>query len=330
MVKYGSIGERDLKENKNFIKERETLLKQGVLKGNEIVFSANNIYQWDGYNSGNIIYVDRGKKNIVLVVGESWTYGDSLQPYVKVNEQKDNISYRLSKIFASKIALEYDSDLLLCATPGQSNSDILNDLEQSLIWINEKKPASDIKVITQITSPGRCIRNYDEWHKYNLTTLFETKKKWKLSVPFSFDKWHIEYEDAIFYNLSQILKRHNVESLVWKNFNEFLRVSDHTYQNINIIKVPAQRYMCELSLINTVLPLNLESDFYERADTLVNLVVTKTRLEKEIKKINKSYDDLNFSQLNNWHFNETGHWVWYLKIKERLDKKSKIKTKSMI
>lgn len=319
MSDYGPVGKyngkrRYLRKNNSYYQESSELIPD--LKESDFVFSCEKIHQWDGLQNGEIIYADRGKKDITLVVGESWTYGDSLKPFVKCAENKDNLSYRISKIFSTKVSEWLDTDFLQCATAGQSNIDILKDLDEGLKWILNNKSYERIFVLIQITSPGRCSRHSNDWDDFGLGELFQENNDYKINKPYDFESWFKEYEKIIFQRISEILGRYNVEGLVWKNFNEFISVNDDTHDNIKIIETPAQRYVCELCNVNTKLPLSLEMDFFERIPSFVNLVVDKERLIQEMDLIDSSYSHLQLSKLNDWHFNETGHWIWFLKIRE--------------
>ena len=319
MANYGPVGKYDgkrrhLRKNTDYYQESSDLIPD--LKESDFVFSCESIHQWDNLQTGEIIYADRGKKDVTLVVGESWTYGDSLTPFVKCAEGKDNLSYRISKIFSSKVSEWLDTDLLQCATAGQSNIDILKDLDDGLKWIVNNKSYERIFVLIQITSPGRCSRHNNDWFHFGLENLFQQNIPHKLDTPYDFEGWFKEYERIMFKRISEILSKYNVEGLVWKNFNEFISVDDNTHDNIKIIETPAQRYVCELCNIQTELPLALEMDFFERIPSYVNLDVSKERLIEEMNLIDSSYSDLQLSKLNNWHFNESGHWIWFLKIRE--------------
>ena len=318
MSNYTNLGKRTLIECPIHSEESQKLLDDNILKRSDFIYTCDSLFKYDGPNNGTVIYCNRKKKKLTLVVGESWTYGDSLTPYVKCADGKDNLSYRISKIFPSKMATYYDSDLLLCATPGQSNCDILNDLNDSLKWVQENTDYSEVKVIVQLTSPGRCIRNYNDWTKYDLFRLFSESEKDGDKV-YNFDEWHEEYEKIMLFNINDCMNSYGVNVVVWKNFNEFLTTDHEQYNLMSILDLPAQRYVCELSGFNTTLPLTLEADFYEKAKNLSFLDVSEERLYDEMEKLNYSYGDLNESLLNNWHFNESGHWVWFLKLKEKFD-----------
>jgi len=76
-------------------------------------------------------YVHRPSNTLLITVGDSWTYGDSLGK-TKVRNGVDDIDYRLSHIYGNIMAGILDASWINLALPGGSNTLMLNWLEQLL------------------------------------------------------------------------------------------------------------------------------------------------------------------------------------------------------
>ena len=170
------------------------------------------------YNTG--AFLKRNKNNLLIVTGESWTYGDSL-PGVKAAEAKDDFNYRLENIFASRLATILDADLLIKAVPGDNNSNIFlytNQLLKETKDFNYK----NIYVVAQITSPGR--------DHYNYLDLGRDLKEPK------FEDWFKLYEKNLIKKYQKLsLTFPNAEFLIWKNFSPFLKEYENK-TNFKIVK----------------------------------------------------------------------------------------------
>ena len=80
-------------------------------------------------------HVKRGKENLLLVIGESWTYGESLDGIATAHE-KYNIKVQLTYSFGANMALSMDTDYYQYAVPGNCNFYMFNELERILPRLN--------------------------------------------------------------------------------------------------------------------------------------------------------------------------------------------------
>lgn len=302
------------KFNKYTVSSEELLCN---LHNNSYYNKTKEIYTLDGNGNINVgIYCKGVSKKILIVVGESWTYGDSLNPYVKCVDNLDNIPYRISTIFSGKVANFLNSDLLLFSQPGDSNMSYWLKLEMMLSFVEEQKYYDEIYLIVQMTSPGRDYGFHLTEEKLN--HLFSKSKN---DFPIlSWNEWLYEYDKAYFNWLQQIVNKFTIKSTVlWKNFNEFNYKERDSY-NFQVIEIPFQRYAIEMSGEKVDLPNCLEMFFYENMNKIYNLKVDLEIMEEELNKIDIGIQKLGSSMLNNWHPNESGHWILASLIREKIIK----------
>lgn len=103
--------------------------------------------QWDKFD-----YVKCGSERLVVTIGESWTWGDSLSSsWVK---KEDNKQYRLANVYGGQLANMINADFLNIAEPGQSNLWIADHLQ---IFVDniEQFNYKEIIVVVTLTEVGR-------------------------------------------------------------------------------------------------------------------------------------------------------------------------------
>jgi lysophospholipase L1-like esterase len=76
-------------------------------------------------------YVHRPSATLLITVGDSWTYGDSLGK-TKVRNGVDDIHYRLAHVYGNLMAERLNAGWINLALPGGSNTLMLSWLEQLL------------------------------------------------------------------------------------------------------------------------------------------------------------------------------------------------------
>lgn len=99
----------------------------------------------------NPYYYDyKGSDKLLITVGDSWTYGDSLGK-TKVRNGTDDTEYRLKHVYGRLLANELSCSWVNLALPGGSNEWMLNSLEQLLPNVQEK----NIICVITLTESGR-------------------------------------------------------------------------------------------------------------------------------------------------------------------------------
>jgi hypothetical protein len=117
----------------------------------------NNPYHYRCVNS----------EQLLITVGDSWTYGDSLGQ-TRVRDGRDDPEHRLSHVYGSLIAEELKADWINLALPGISNHMMCNWLAQLLSRHVHGK--NTVCVIT-LTESGR--HEEINWLKTDLNTLHD-------------------------------------------------------------------------------------------------------------------------------------------------------------
>ena len=164
------------------------------------------------------IWVQRNRDTCLLMIGESWVYGESL-PGISTSTNEFDLEVQLKNTVGPKLSLLLDSDLYQYAVPANSNAYNVETLKQilpKLIWKYKK-----VYVCIQITEPSREHRYEEDLKRFNskLQKLFIRKGKETLN----FSKWLELYDEYLMRDISDIVKPHNgnVSILLWKNFCKF-------------------------------------------------------------------------------------------------------------
>ncbi len=267
--------------------------------------SAINCLQNKTINTG--IYVPRGKDKLLIVSGESWTYGDNLNG-VKASEGKDNVETRISNNFSGRIAQYLNADLLFKAIPGSSNHTIIHNLRSMVDCIQEHpnfKNYKEIYIIGQLTSPGR------DW--YIAKDLGKDIKNPK------FIDWFKLREKQDFDNLTEIAKElPNAKICIWKNFQDFINDYDVT-ESQSYIKKSWMNYTLNLHGQNDIeLPMVMESHAWpqmmKEVEIFKNISNVIQDVNKDLEKLEASFDTLARSTINNQHPDEISHFLWAMNI----------------
>lgn len=108
-----------------------------------------NIPQWSMINNP-YSYRYNGSDAVLITVGDSWTYGDSLGN-TKVRNGVDDTEYRLDHVYGSVLSEKLQTNWINLALPGGSNEWMLNSLETLLPTVAEKK----VLCVITLTESGR-------------------------------------------------------------------------------------------------------------------------------------------------------------------------------
>jgi len=273
-----------------------------------------NLYYEKGkeqYNSGNLhikLYGDIGSKNLLVVTGESWTFGDSLKPFVMASKGKDNVPYRLTNTFSARLANYMNCDLLLIATPGIGNNLILSNLKNGLEEITKIKKYSNIYNIVQFTSPGRDIIRVKDSTPFNSIT----------TGVHNFSEWVVKYEEIYLNEYLKLSDKYNFKKQVfWKNFYDFeLDINNYQSNKISFIEKNWSKFLFELAGISSKFAqiMELQVDFS-------NIDYIKNDTDFLIENSNNFEDyinNLNHSPLNDYHPTVSGHWLWAKELSKHL------------
>jgi hypothetical protein len=110
-------------------------------------------------------YQNRNANRMIITVGDSWTYGDSLGATC-VREGRDDTKHRLAHVYGNLISEELDADWINLALPGISNRMMFIWLEQLLA---RRMHSTDTTCVITLTESGR--HEELQWLDRHLTTL---------------------------------------------------------------------------------------------------------------------------------------------------------------
>jgi hypothetical protein len=96
-------------------------------------------------------YKSRDSNQLIITVGDSWTYGDSLGK-TKVRNGIDDTEYRLEHVYGNVLTEHVNADWMNLALPGGSNYCMLNWLGQLL---DHRYKYSNVTCFITLTESGR-------------------------------------------------------------------------------------------------------------------------------------------------------------------------------
>jgi len=110
-------------------------------------------------------YQSRNSDHMIITVGDSWTYGDSLGQTC-VREARDDTKHRLAHVYGNLISEELGADWINLALPGISNRQMFIWLEQLL---SRRVHGANTVCIITLTESGR--HEELEWLNPKIKTL---------------------------------------------------------------------------------------------------------------------------------------------------------------
>lgn len=261
-----------------------------------------------------VVHCQTTSDTLIIAAGESWTFGDSLQPYVKAIEEKDNLAYRLSTIFAGRLAFLHKSDLLLIAKPGHYNLGILQELKNRLPEVLKTKKYKNIYSLIQFTSPGRDL------HTEYASVYYHPEFKEQLTTkPLRLNDWLQDYELLLFQSYQKILNEiGSKKNIFWKNFTDFFVDYSNLEDDKNrFVASNWSELLFSYSNIKSKFPFTMELQHDYMAHPFFD--VTLDELIYNAECYEDYVNNLNLSPLNGYHPTEAGHWLWYNELRKYLD-----------
>jgi len=248
--------------------------------------------------------VKRNKKNLLLVVGESWTYGETL-PGVSTGIQKYDFMTQLRLGFASRMAVTLDTDLYQYAVPGNCNFYMFSELDRILNYVSSLN-YEKIYVCMQMTEPSReqtlKVELKNNNHRLQDLILPDTQ--------INFSDWLIKYDDIFFDEYEKIISKHtNLECILWKNFCKI------NTSNINRMFKIVNTTWIEYS--SKILSAQIKSPTFYSVGWLDNIVdnyhnvkFDQTELLYQLDLIEASNAFIKANSLHSHHPNQLGHLLW--------------------
>lgn len=158
-------------------------------------------------------HIKRKKDTLLLVIGESWTYGESL-PGIASAIGKFDIFAQLQHGFGSKMAMTLDSDLYQYAVPGNCNLYMFHGLERILENVSSMGYRK-IYVCQQLTEQGRDNQIRQLYPDHPINELYDKTGLW-------FTDWLREYDEIFCSILNNAILQNRgkteISAILWRNF----------------------------------------------------------------------------------------------------------------
>lgn len=250
-------------------------------------------------------FIQRNKKTLLVVIGESWTYGESL-PGVATALGKFDIFSQLMHGMGSKMALTLDADLYQYAVPGNCNLFMFEELGRILDYVS-KLGYRQIYVCQQMTEQGRDNSILPNYPTHPLNNLYREPGLFFEDFLMRYDEIFCEIYAKLIYKYNQLTP---MNAILWRNFCKLnTRRRDYPFK---IIEPTWIEYSAK------ILGIPFESPKFYVAGWIQNLQqhysnninFNLTMLNAELDKVEQSNDLIKSNPLHNAHPNTNGHSLW--------------------
>jgi len=239
---------------------------------------------------------------VLVVIGESWTYGESL-PGVATGLQRYSLDSQILHGVGPKLATMLKQDLYQYAVPGNCNFYMVSSIPRILKHLQENFSYKQINLCVQLTEPGR---EFAIQHKLtgNYKKIYDKFR--------DFNTWLTRYDEIFLDELSTIQTKFNVDVMVWKNFCGFQHKKP--YRNLQIVE------QSWIQFSGMVLGVDLEMQKFQSVgwfDDFQNTYKFKFdvhELNKQLDLIEKSNEFINGCYLHHNHPNQIAHSLWAYKL----------------
>ncbi len=300
-----------LKENSFLNNVQKFLMTDDNMKPMHIQFPAENTE----------FHVIRGSDTLLIIVGESWTYGEALQG-IGSGAGRYNLESQLDFCMGPRIAEVTGWDLYQFAIPGNCNLYMHIELDRILKHV-ATLGYKQVRVVLQMTENSREIPIRKTNHSSTpLKHASFTMDKWfeaAQSHDIEMKDWLTIYDDYFlehFHNTLNSFKACPIEGVLWRNFTD-LSTKKREY-NFKIIEPTMITYTGKLvnyhhTPPHIMNPLSFEL-FLKHEGKKVK--VSMDFMEEQMTLIEKMFDyikgnkTINPLVYHNNHPTKTGHLVW--------------------
>ena len=182
-----------------------------------------NIPQWSMIKNP-YHYKSRDSNQLIITVGDSWTYGDSLGS-TKVRNGIDDTEYRLDHVYGNLLTEQLEADWMNLALPGGSNYCMLNWLGQLL---DHRYRYADVTCIITLTEAGR-----HEEQRWAQGDSLQTALNDIVLKEYSMVKeLRLRFPKVVFkvaHNFTDSLPGHNIIERTWLEVLTDRQLQDNTY-----------------------------------------------------------------------------------------------------
>lgn len=273
--------------------------------------SANPNIQFADY------YIQRGKKTLFINIGESWTYGETLprlngDGHIITGSDKYDFGSQLLFSFGPNLSIMLDSDLYQYAVPGNSNVNMLTELDRILNFVQNNTQYEKIYLAMQATECNRDFV-YNTLDYCKNSPLYKILHVNNIKLPMLLKDWVTMYYDILQDWYQDTLNKYsnlNIDSILWSNFCTFESHKEYTFKRIKPtwIAYSAQLENKEYEqplFFNTGMLTSIEDTFKN------NIIIDKDWAMHQMDLIDKSLKFIAIeSKYHNNHPNIEGHRVW--------------------
>jgi len=270
---------------------------------------------------------------MLITNGDSWTFGceivdpellakhPKIQHLTELDHLMENDSYRLDKIWPTKLANLLNANVINLAEPGDDNSSILTRTQEYVLELLKQGVSPDkLFVVIGWTSPERrdfYYKSDDGKHSYKVKlnphgTFSEQEPISKLTKLYAMNFWNPE--EYIIRYITTILNFQNfctVNNIKYLNFNSFYR---HRHGNMDQWKDIDMREQIDLLSISASAISDQTQRLYHmpKYDNFWNNIDSIKFYNKD--NVNNSFktfvDTHSPDGYSGWHPNHDGHTVW--------------------
>lgn len=253
-------------------------------------------------------HVRRNKDTLLIVIGESWTYGESLRG-IATAIKSYNLTSQLMNCFGAKMALTMDVDYYQYAVPGNCNFYMFTELPRILEHVS-KFNYKKVYVCIQLTEPGREEAIGNKLVDTRLKTFYD-----KSQPKITFEKWLERYDSTFFEWYNDIINQYKVkcnivDAILWKNFCK--TITNVRYPTFKVIEQSWIQHSARISGQQLDMP-----EFYSigwmagiKEDHSNHISFDNRHLDHEIDIIEQSNNFLMTSQYHCPHPKEISHMAW--------------------
>jgi len=289
---------------------RQSLGNLSIISGaSEVLLNDNNLKpDWIEHHAKySEIFIKRGRDTLLINIGESWTYGETL-PNIATAIQKYDLISQLTNSFGPRLATTLDSDFYQYAVPGNCNFYMFQELQRILEYVKDlgyKK----IYIAIQMTEPGREDAIRIKLGSHPLSKIYSRSDD---LIPMTFVDWLTAYDEIFFELYNNIIKNSGlpIDAVLWKNFCS-VNTPKRDY-NFKIVDTSWIRYSGKIVGKDIEMPqfysmgwLDTMQLFYKKS-----IQFDFEFLNNELDKIEKCNAFIKYNPLHNNHPNVYGHLLW--------------------
>jgi len=258
--------------------------------------------------ANHYFFKDRSSDTLCIVVGDSWTRGDSLEE-----------SGRLDQVYGNLISKKFDADWINVGCSGWSNSWVLLHVQQVVTQLVNHKQYKRIYVIITLTENGRDILtaasynyNYISTHQrigtsyeFYDTILKDIEDYWAIQIQELLNISNDRYTFFVGKNFvwhDQLKNKFNDPRMIFSDLNWIECLADY-----QLMTRPIRTNLVTGWIFDTV---NTVHDIINEKDFTIFKKWSMDRMNKAIE-VNKWLDSspMNHKESSK-HPNATGHAVW--------------------